>query len=877
MAKELKKVYEPQEVEDRLYAHWEELGCFKADNKSKKEPFTVVIPPPNVTGQLHMGHAMDETIQDILIRYKKLRGYETLWLPGTDHAGIATQIKVEEMLRKEGLTRYDLGREAFLERVWAWKEKYGSTIINQLKKLGSACDWSRERFTMDEGCSAAVRKVFVDLYEKGLIYQGNRIINWCPNCKTALSDVEVEYTEKAGRLWHIEYKVKDSDEVVVCATTRPETMLGDTGIAVNPNDKRYTHLVGKTAILPLVGREIPIFADDYVEMEFGTGCVKVTPSHDPDDFEMGQRHGLDFILVIDENGRMTEGCGKYAGLDRYEARRVIVEDLEAQGLLRKVEELPHNVGVCYRCGTDVEPMTSTQWFVKMKPLAQPAIEAVRKGDIRFVPSRFENTYFNWMENVRDWCISRQLWWGHRIPAFYCDACGKMFVSREDLTVCPDCGAPVRQDEDVLDTWFSSALWPFSTLGWPEKTDDLAYFYPTSTLVTGYDIIFFWVARMIFSGLEHMGQKPFSDVLIHGLVRDAQGRKMSKSLGNGVDPLEIIKLYGADALRFTLITGNSPGNDTRFSADKVEAARNFANKIWNASRFVLMNLEVEDTALPPLSQLEPEDKWILSKMNRLVEEVTENLESYDLGVALSKLYDFFWDSFCDWYIELCKARLFAEDDNPQAKLTAQSVLAHVLFVALRLLHPFMPFITEELYLSLPHEKTSIMFESWPKPDDALRFSADEADMEKIMGAINAIRARRSEMNVPPSRRAALFIETKEHDLFAAGIPFFQRLAGISEVSFEQPPADVVTIVTDGARLFIPLGDLVDFGAELARLQNEKKKLHKEIERAGSKLNNPGFLAKAPAEVVEEEKTKLGKFTAMLEKVDEIIEKLSDKQK
>ena len=611
-------------------------------------------------------------------------------------------------------------------------------------------------------------------------------------------------------------------------------------------------------------------------MEFGTGCVKVTPSHDPDDFEMGQRHGLDFILVIDENGRMTEGCGKYAGMDRYEARRAIVEDLEAQGLLRKVEELPHNVGVCYRCGTDVEPMTSTQWFVKMKPLAQPAIEAVRKGDIRFVPSRFENTYFNWMENVRDWCISRQLWWGHRIPAFYCDTCGKMFVSREDLTVCPDCGAPVRQDEDVLDTWFSSALWPFSTLGWPEKTDDLAYFYPTSTLVTGYDIIFFWVARMIFSGLEHMGQKPFSDVLIHGLVRDAQGRKMSKSLGNGVDPLEIIKLYGADALRFTLITGNSPGNDTRFSADKVEAARNFANKIWNASRFVLMNLEVENTALPPLSQLEPEDKWILSKMNRLVEEVTENLESYDLGVALSKLYDFFWDSFCDWYIELCKARLFAEDDNPQAKLTAQSVLAHVLFVALRLLHPFMPFITEELYLSLPHEKTSIMFESWPKPDDALRFSADEADMEKIMGAINAIRARRSEMNVPPSRRAALFIETKEHDLFAAGIPFFQRLAGISEVSFEQPPADVVTIVTDGARLFIPLGDLVDFGAELARLQNEKKKLHKEIERAGSKLNNPGFLAKAPAEVVEEEKTKLEKFTAMLEKVDESIAKLSDKQ-
>ena len=876
MAKELKKVYEPQEVEDRLYAHWEERGCFKADNKSEKEPFTVVIPPPNVTGQLHMGHAMDETIQDILIRYKKLRGYETLWLPGTDHAGIATQIKVEEMLRKEGLTRYDLGRDAFLERVWEWKEKYGSTIINQLKKLGSACDWSRERFTMDEGCSAAVRKVFVDLYEKGLIYQGNRIINWCPKCKTALSDVEVEYTEKAGRLWHIQYQVKDSDEVVICATTRPETMLGDTGIAVNPGDKRYEHLVGKTAILPLVGREIPIFADEYVEMEFGTGCVKVTPSHDPNDFDMGQRHGLEFILVIDEEGKMTKDCGKYAGMDRYDARRAIVEDLEAQGLLLKVEELPHNVGECYRCGTDVEPMTSTQWFVKMKPLAEPAMQSVRKGDIRFVPARFENTYFNWMENVRDWCISRQLWWGHRIPAFYCDACGEMFVSREDLTTCPTCGAPLRQDEDVLDTWFSSALWPFSTLGWPEKTDDLAYFYPTSTLVTGYDIIFFWVARMIFSGLEHMGEKPFSDVLIHGLVRDAQGRKMSKSLGNGVDPLEVIKLYGADALRFTLVTGNSPGNDTRFSVDKVEAARNFANKIWNASRFVLMNLEVESTDLPPLDALELEDKWILSKMNRLVEEVTENLESYDLGVALSKLYYFFWDSFCDWYIELCKARLFAEDDDKQTKLAAQSVLVHVLFVALRLLHPFMPFITEELYLSIPHEKESIMFESWPQSNPDLCFAQDEAHMEKIMGAINAIRARRSEMNVPPSRKAALFVETDEKELFGAGVPFFQRLASAGEVSFDAPPEDAVTIVTDGARLFIPLGDLVDFKAELARLENEKKKLGKELERVNSKLSNAGFLAKAPADVVQEEKAKLEKFAKMLEKVEESIAKLSSRQ-
>ncbi|MBQ6001127.1 MAG: valine--tRNA ligase [Clostridia bacterium] len=875
MAKELKKVYEPQEVEDRLYAHWEKHGCFKADNQSKKEPFTVVIPPPNVTGQLHMGHAMDETIQDILIRYKKLRGYETLWLPGTDHAGIATQIKVEEMLRKEGLTRYDLGRDAFLERVWAWKEKYGSTIINQLKKLGSACDWSRERFTMDEGCSDAVRKVFVDLYEKGLIYQGNRIINWCPNCKTALSDVEVEYTEKAGKLWHIKYAIKDSDETIVCATTRPETMLGDSGIAVNPKDARYTHLIGRTAILPLVGREIPIFADEYVEMEFGTGCVKVTPSHDPNDFEMGKNHGLEFILVIDEEGKMTAGCGKYAGLDRYEARRRVVEDLEVQGLLVKVEDLPHNVGVCYRCGTDVEPMTSTQWFVKMKPLAEPAIEAVRKGDIRFVPARFENTYFNWMENVRDWCISRQLWWGHRIPAFYCDACGKMFVSREDLEICPDCGAPLRRDEDVLDTWFSSALWPFSTLGWPEKTDDLAYFYPTSVLVTGYDIIFFWVARMIFSGLEHVGEKPFSDVLIHGLVRDAQGRKMSKSLGNGIDPLEVIQLYGADALRFTLVTGNSPGNDTRFSMDKVEASRNFANKIWNASRFVLMNLEVGSTELPPLDQLEPEDKWILSKMNRLVEEVTENLESYDLGVALAKLYDFFWDSFCDWYIELCKARLFAEDDNIETKLAAQSVLVHVLFVALRLLHPFMPFITEELYLSIPHEKESIMFESWPEPDPALNFAADEAHMEKIMAAIVAIRARRSEMNVAPSRKAALYIETEEKDLFAAGVPFFLRLASASEVFFTAPPEDVVTIVTDGARLFIPLGDLVDFKAELARLGNEKKKLLKELERVASKLGNPGFVAKAPAAVIEEERRKEEKFKEMLARVEQSISAMEGK--
>ncbi|MBQ3077232.1 MAG: valine--tRNA ligase, partial [Clostridia bacterium] len=798
---------------------------------------------------------------------------ETLWLPGTDHAGIATQIKVEEMLRKEeGLTRYDLGRDEFLKRVWAWKEKYGSTIINQLKKLGSACDWSRERFTMDEGCSAAVRRVFVNLYNKGLIYQGNRIINWCPNCKTALSDVEVEYTEKQGKLWHIVYQVKDSDETLVCATTRPETMLGDSGIAVNPKDERYTHLVGKTAILPLVGREIPIFADDYVEMEFGTGCVKVTPSHDPNDFEMGQRHGLEFILVIDEEGKMAEGCGKYAGMDRYEARKAIVADLEAAGLLTKIEELPHNVGVCYRCGTDVEPMTSTQWFVKMKPLAEPALEAVRKGDIRFVPARFENTYFNWLENVRDWCISRQLWWGHRIPAFYCDACHKMFVSEEDLTVCPDCGAPLRQDEDVLDTWFSSALWPFSTLGWPEKTDDLSYFYPTSTLVTGYDIIFFWVARMIFSGLEHMGEKPFSDVLIHGLVRDSQGRKMSKSLGNGVDPLEVIKEYGADALRFALVTGNSPGNDTRFGTEKVEAARNFANKIWNASRFVLMNLNVESIDLPAADKLALQDKWILSKLNRLIEEVTENLEAYDLGVALAKLYDFFWDSFCDWYIELCKARLFDDGGDSEGKETAQRVLAYVLHNALRLLHPFMPFVTEELYQNLPHDQISIMLESWPSVRDDLRFEAEELQMEKIMAAINAIRARRSDMNVPPSRRAALFIETENKALFEAGIPFFQRLASTGEVSFEAAPEGAVTIVTDGARLFIPLGDLVDFKAERKRLENERAKLQKELDRVSSKLANPGFVGKAPAAVVEEERRKEEKFRAMLASVEQSLEAL-----
>ncbi len=871
MAKEISKVYDPKEVEDRLYAGWESKGYFKADNKSEKEPFTIVLPPPNVTGQLHMGHAMDETLQDILTRYKKMCGYESLWLPGVDHAGIATQIKVEEMLRKDmGVTRQELGREKFLEHVWTWKEKYGSNIVNQLRKLGSSCDWTRERFTMDEMCSRAVREVFVDLYNKGLVYKGNRIINWCPHCKTALSDIEVEFAEKAGHLWHIKYPLTDGSGYIVCATTRPETMIGDTGIAVHPEDERYTAFVGKTAILPLVGREIPIFADDYVEREFGTGCVKVTPSHDPNDFEMGVRHELEFIKVIDEDGKMAENAGKYAGMDRYEARKAIVADLEEQGYLLKIEELPHNVGTCYRCSTDIETMTSEQWFVKMKPLAEPAIEAVRSGDIRFVPPRFAGTYFNWMENVRDWCVSRQLWWGHRIPAFYCESCGEMVVSKEDITVCPKCGGKVFQEEDVLDTWFSSALWPFETLGWPDDTADMRKFYPTSVLVTGYDIIFFWVSRMIFSGLEHTGKKPFSDVLIHGLVRDAKGRKMSKSLGNGIDPLEIIGEFGADALRFTLLTGNSPGNDIRFSMEKVESGRNFANKIWNASRFVLMNLDIEEQGLP--KTLELEDKWILSKLNKLIRDVTANIDSYDLGVALGNLYDFFWDDFCDWYIELTKSRLF-DGDNKEAKESAQRVLVYVLSAALRLLHPFMPFITEEIYQNIPREEESIMLSAWPKDDKALDFTAEAAEMDKIMGAIRAIRARRAEMNVPPSRKAQVYIETEETETFSAGTPFMKRLASASEVLIgKEPPADSVTIVTDGARIFIPMGELVDYAAERARLENEKKKLLAELDRVQSKLGNEGFLAKAPAALIEEEHAKLGKFDEMLAKVEESLAKL-----
>ena len=748
---ELPKVYDPSSVEGPLYKFWEENGFFAAEVDENKKPFTIVIPPPNVTGQLHMGHAFDETLQDILIRFKRMQGYSALWMPGTDHAGIATQIKVEENLRvNEGLTRYDLGRDKFLERVWEWKERYGSRIIEQLKKLGSSCDWRRERFTMDEGCSKAVREVFVNLYEKGLIYKGNRIINWCPHCATALSDAEVEYETQPGKLWHIKYDIKDSDEYVIVATTRPETFMGDTGVAVNPNDERYQHLIGKTCILPIIGREIPIFADDYVDLEFGTGCVKTTPCHDPNDFEMGLRHNLEQILVFNEDAAVNENGGKYCGMNRYECRKAVLSDLEAEGRLVQIEDHEHNVGTCYRCGTTVEPMTSKQWFVKMAPLAKPAMEVVHDGRVKFVPDRFSKTYLRWMENVHDWCISRQLWWGHRIPAFYCEDCGEMVVSKKDVTACPKCGGThIRQEEDVLDTWFSSALWPFSTLGWPEKTKELEYFYPTSVLVTGYDIIFFWVARMIFSGMEHMREEPFKTVYIHGLVRDAQGRKMSKSLGNGIDPLEVIGKYGADALRFTLVTGNSPGNDMRFSTEKVESSRNFANKIWNASRFIQMNLTIDKAELP--EQLALEDKWIVSKFNGLVQAVTENIDKYELGLAVQKLYDFIWDNFCDWYIEIVKPRL-QNKDNKQDNENAQRVLCCVLSGTMQLLHPFMPYITDTIWQALPHEGKSVMVSKWPEYQDALCFKAEEEQVERMMETIRAIRNRRAEMNVPPSKKA-----------------------------------------------------------------------------------------------------------------------------
>ncbi len=875
MRKELAKTYDPKSFEDRIYANWCERGYFTPDPASKAEPFTIVIPPPNVTGQLHMGHALDETLQDLLVRYKRMQGYNTLWVPGTDHAGIATQIKVEEQLRvNEGLTRYDLGREKFLERVWDWKRMYGNRIISQLKKLGSSCDWTRERFTMDEGCSRAVKEVFVSLYDKGLIYRGNRIINWCPHCKTALSDAEVDYEEQAGSFWHIRYPIKGEDGYVEVATTRPETMFGDTAVAVNPEDEKTAHLIGKTLILPCVGREIPVIADDYVEIGFGTGCVKITPAHDPNDFLVGQRHNLEVIKVMNDDATMNKYAGKYEGMDRYECRKALVADLDRDGYLLSVEPHAHNVGTCYRCGTTVEPLTSDQWFVKMGPMIEPSLDAVRRGDIRFVPERFTRNYTVWMENLHDWCISRQLWWGHRIPAFYCDDCDEMIVTRETSAVCPKCGKPMRQEEDVLDTWFSSALWPFSTLGWPENTEDLKKFYPTSTLVTGYDIISFWVSRMIFSGLEHTGKAPFNTVFIHGLVRDAQGRKMSKSLGNGIDPLEIIDKYGADALRFALTTGNAPGNDMRFSDEKIEAARNFVNKLWNASRFVLMNIGEEDVeaGLPSVGKMAIEDKWIVSRFNDLTKRVCENLDHYEVGVALAEIYDFTWDTFCDWYIELTKSRLF--EKTTEAAATARRVIVWTLTGILKLLHPYMPFITEEIYTALPNAEESIMISRYPAYDAALNFASEAEDTERVIAAIRAVRNRRAEMNVPPSRKANLYVATKYPNAFAGTEPHFARLASAESLHIVDAydAENCVSVVTDAATVYIPLGDLVDFEKERARLTAELAKIEGEIARVEGKLSNEGFTSRAPAAVVEAERTKLVKYRETKEQLTAALAKL-----
>ena len=874
MNKELPKVYEPQQVESRIYQMWEDHGCFKGVEDSKKKPFSIVMPPPNVTGQLHMGHALDCTLQDILTRFKRMQGYAALWVPGTDHAGIATQIKVEEELRvKEGKTRYDLGREKFLERVWKWKEEYGNRIVQQQKKMGVSCDWSRARFTMDEGCSQAVREAFCELYDKGLIYKGSRIINWCPHCVTALSDAEVEYVDKPGHLWYIRYPLADGSGDIVVATTRPETMMGDTGVAVNPNDEKFKHLIGKKCILPIMNREIPIVGDEYCEIGFGTGAVKMTPAHDPNDFEVGLRHNLEVIRVIADDGHINENGGPYNGMDRYECRKAIVKDLEEQGYLVKVEPYNHNVGTCYRCHNDVEPLISAQWFVKMEPLAKEALRVVNEGEVKFVPERFSKTYTNWMENCHDWCISRQLWWGHQIPAWTCDDCGHINVKREDPTVCEKCGSThLTREEDVLDTWFSSALWPFSTLGWPEQTADLNYWYPTSVMVTGYDIIFFWVARMIFSGCEQMKKIPFHTVLIHGLVRDDKGRKMSKSLGNGIDPLEMAEKYGADALRFNLITGNSPGNDTRFYTEKCEAMRNFANKIWNASRFVMMNLTIDRYELPAADKLEREDKWVLSKLNRLVKEVTENLDSFEIGVASAKVYDFIWDTYCDWYIELTKTRLNGTDED--AKLTAQNVLCYVLVTLLKLLHPFMPFITEEIYQALPKcdgAEDILMTAQWPEYTEALSFPAEESAMEAVMDLIRAIRARRAEMNVPPSKKAELMIVTDQAEPYQQGLHFIQRLAYASNVTFpETAPADVtglVSVVTHDATAYLPLSELVDLAAERERIAKELEKAKNGLRITEGKLANKKFVAHAPENVVNAEREKVAKYQELIAKLEE----------
>lgn len=850
MAKELATKYNPSEVEDRLYRSWLDGGYFHAPLDKDKKPYTIVMPPPNITGQLHMGHALDNTLQDILIRYHRMAGFDTLWLPGTDHASIATEAKIVEAMRKEGITKDDIGREGFLKRAWEWKAQYGGRIIEQLKKMGSSCDWDRERFTMDEGCSKAVNEVFVHLYEKGLIYRGERIINWCPHCLTSISDAEVEYEEKAGHFWHLRYPFKDGSGYLELATTRPETLLGDTAVAVNPNDERYRDLVGKTLILPIVHREIPVVADEYVEMDFGTGVVKITPAHDPNDFEVGLRHNLEVINVLTPDAKIVDDYPEFAGMDTMTARKAIVKALEAEGALVRIEDYSHNVGTCYRCSTVVEPRVSKQWFVKMKPLAGPAIDAVKNGETKFIPQRFEKVYFHWLENIRDWCISRQLWWGHRIPAWYCDDCGEITVARTAPDKCSHCGSEhIHQDPDTLDTWFSSALWPFSTLGWPDNTEELKHYYPTNTLVTGYDIIPFWVMRMMFSGIEQTGKAPFDTVLIHGLVRDSQGRKMSKSLGNGIDPLEIIDKYGADALRFTLATGNSPGNDMRFSDERVEASRNFANKIWNAARFILMNLSGDEKAPYIPENLAIEDKWIISLYNKLVRDVTESLDKFELGLAVQKLYDFIWDIFCDWYIELAKIRLNGEDK--EAKETVKAVLIYVMSGTLKLLHPFMPFITEEIWQTLPHDGETIMLSPWDKYDESRNFPTEESEMEKIMAAIKAIRNRRAEMNVPPSRKAQLFIETASEDTFRTGAVFMQKLASASEVTVGKDFSleTAVSIITEDARIYIPMAELIDFEAERARLNKELAAAEKQLSQIDAKLSNENFVNKAPANVVQ----------------------------
>lgn len=873
MGKELAKAYEPHEVEERIYEFWMNGKYFHAEVDSKKKPYTIVIPPPNITGQLHMGHALDETLQDILIRFRRMQGYSALWLPGTDHASIATEAKIVEAMKQEGVTKEDVGRDGFMKRAWEWKEKYGGTIISQLKKLGSSCDWDRERFTLDEGCSKAVKEVFVKLYNEGLIYRGERMINWCPNCKTSISDAEVDFAEKDGNFWHIRYPLADGSGYLNLATTRPETMLGDTAVAVHPEDERYQHLIGKMLILPLVGREIPIVADTYVEQDFGTGVVKITPAHDPNDFEVGLRHNLPVINIMDESGIINENGGEYQGMDRLDARKKIVKALEEQGYLIKVEPIKHNVGTCYRCKTVVEPRVSKQWFVKMEPLAKPAVKAVEDGEVKFVPERFDKIYFNWMNNIKDWCISRQLWWGHRIPAWYCDDCNEITVSRETPHACCKCGSThIHQDEDTLDTWFSSALWPFSTLGWPDNTEELNYFYPTNTLVTGYDIIFFWVARMIFSGLAHMGKVPFDTVFIHGIVRDANGVKMSKSLGNGIDPLEVIDQYGADALRFMLATGNSPGNDMRYSPEKVEASRNFANKIWNAARFILMNLEGHEIKNELPNELTTEDKWIISSFNRVAKEITENLEKFELGIAAQKIYDFLWDVFCDWYIEIAKIRM--NSDDAQTAQNAREVLVWVMTGTLKLLHPFMPFITEEIWQTLPHEGDALIVAQWPEYRQEHDFPEAELEMQRIMDVIRGVRNRRAEMNVPPSRKTNLYIATAEPNTFENGISILNKLAYATQITIGQAfdIEGAVTIVTNDAKVYIPMDELVDKKAELARLNKELETAKKQFAQVNGKLNNQGFLSKAPAQVVEGVKKDFETLTERIQLIESSISAL-----